>query len=274
MKFSVARLSSKASAIALAALMPLAAHAHHLWLLPSATVLSGNDPWVTVDAAVSNNLFYFEHFPLRLDGLVVTAPDGTVAQAENAGTGHYRSVFDVHLTQDGTYRIAIVNRGVNASYNVGGEKKRWRGSHDALARALPADARDVTLTETGVRVESFVTRGKPTMGALAPTGQGLELDGLTHPNDLAAGSAAHFRLLKDGKPAPNVTVGVVPGGVRYRDRLENLTLTTDAGGKFDVKWPSPGMYWMEAEVEDDKTSLKDAKRRRLTWAATFEVLPQ
>jgi hypothetical protein len=43
--------------------------AHRLWLLPSSTVLSGDEGWVTVDAAVSNTLFVFEHRPLRLDGL-------------------------------------------------------------------------------------------------------------------------------------------------------------------------------------------------------------
>ena len=68
------RVATRVTLLALAALAPLAAHAHHQWLLPSATVLSGNDPWVTVDAAVSNDLFYFEHVPLRLDNLVVGGP--------------------------------------------------------------------------------------------------------------------------------------------------------------------------------------------------------
>jgi len=76
------KLSFKWAALALAICVPLSANAHRTWMLPSATVLSGNDPWVTVDAAVSNDLFYFEHFPLRLDGLQVTAPDGSVAKPE------------------------------------------------------------------------------------------------------------------------------------------------------------------------------------------------
>jgi len=274
MKNFTARFSLKASTLVLAALLPLAAHAHRLWLLPSATVLSGNDPWVTVDAAVSNNLFNFDHFPLKLDGLVVTAPDGTAVKPENESTGRYRSVFDVHLTQDGTYRIAIDNRGVFASYKLNGEPKRWRGSVDALAQALPANAQDVDVTETEVRVESFVTRGKPSAGALKPTGHGLELVALTHPNDLVAGAHTGFRLLIDGKPASNVKVSVVPGASRYRDQPGDTTYTTAADGNFDVKWPNPGMYYMEAEVRDDHTSIPQAKNRRAAYAATFEVLPQ
>ncbi len=43
---------------ALAALMlPAAAQAHRQWMMPSSTTLSGSESWVTVDAAVSNDLF-------------------------------------------------------------------------------------------------------------------------------------------------------------------------------------------------------------------------
>ena len=49
--------------LALAALITLTspALAHRFWILPSATVLSGDEPWVTFDAAVSNNLFFADH---------------------------------------------------------------------------------------------------------------------------------------------------------------------------------------------------------------------
>ncbi|MFZ1795666.1 MAG: DUF4198 domain-containing protein, partial [Dokdonella sp.] len=70
-------------AMAFALVLPLSAQAHKAWLLPSATVLSGEDPWITVDAAVSNDLFYFNHVPLRLDALAITGPDGKPVQAEN-----------------------------------------------------------------------------------------------------------------------------------------------------------------------------------------------
>src|SRR5690606_9106015 len=59
-------------AAALATLVaPFGAVAHKAWLRPSQTVLAGNDPWITVDAAVSNDLFYFNHVPIRLDNLVI-----------------------------------------------------------------------------------------------------------------------------------------------------------------------------------------------------------
>ncbi len=52
-----------------------------------------------------------------------------------------------------------------------------------------------------------------------------------------------------------------------------MTLTTDADGKFTVKWPEPGMYWMEVNVRDDKAPAKEVKQRRAAYTATLEVLP-
>ena len=46
----------KWTALALAICLPLSAQAHRAWMLPSATVLSGEEPWITVDAAVSNGI--------------------------------------------------------------------------------------------------------------------------------------------------------------------------------------------------------------------------
>jgi uncharacterized GH25 family protein len=274
MKPSAKTLSARFAVLALSALLPLAAQAHRQWLLPSATVLSGAQQWVTVDAAVSNDLFYFEHFPLRLDGLVVTAPDGNATKAENQNTGRYRSTFDVQLTQPGTYRIAVVSHGLFASYKVDGQVKRFRGSEEAFRKDVPANAQELKVTQADGRVESFVTSGKPTNGALKTTGQGLEMAPVTHPNDLVAGETASFRVLLDGKPLANQKVSVVPGGVRYRDKLDETNATTDADGKFSVKWPAPGMYWMEAETQDDKTSVKGATVRRAVYAVTVEVMPQ
>ena len=89
---------SLAVAIDLASVIPAPALAHKAWLQPSQTVIAGTHPWITVDAAVSNDLFYFNHVPLRTEGLVITAPDGSTVDAQNVATGKYRTVFDVELT--------------------------------------------------------------------------------------------------------------------------------------------------------------------------------
>src|SRR5699024_12710345 len=60
---------TKLGLLTLATCLSFSAHAHRSWMLPSATILSGDAPWVTVDAAVSNDIFYFEHFPLQIEGV-------------------------------------------------------------------------------------------------------------------------------------------------------------------------------------------------------------
>lgn len=134
------------------------------------------------------------------------------------------------LVQAGTYKIAVVNNMVAAVYEDGGEAKRWRGSAEAFAREVPAGAKNLQVSKTHSRTEVFVTSGKPTDKALQPTGLGLELVPITHPNDLVQGEAASFRLLRDGKPAVDVAIAVVPGGIRYRDNLKEMAVSTDKDG--------------------------------------------
>jgi len=261
-------------AATIAAVLPFSAAAHKAWLQPSQTVIAGTNPWITVDAAVSNDLFYFNHVPLRLDNLVITAPDGSTVQPQNAATGKYRSVFDVELTQQGTYRLATVNAGLSANWQEDGKPKRWRGTAATFATEVPKDAKDLKVSETAGRIETFVTNGKPNNTALAPTGKGMELVALGHPNDLFAGEQAKFKLLVDGKPHAGLEVEITRGGTRYRNAQEEIKVTTDANGEFSVTWPQAGMYWLETGTEDSKTSIKEAKKRRLSYVATLEVLPE
>lgn len=243
-------MSKERIGLALAALglIALNVDAHRQWMLPSTTVLSVKDGWVTVDAAVSNELFYFDHVPIRLNNLVITAPDGSAAKPENASTGKYRSTFDVHLTQQGTYRIATVNNTVFATWRENGQPKTWRGSAEAFKTEVPVNAEGLQTSKMNSRVEVFVTSGKPTTRAIEPTGLGLELAPVTHPNDLVTGEPAKFQLLHDGKPAAGLEVTIIPGGIRYRDQLHEKKVTTDADGKFTVKFDTPGMYWLNATV--------------------------
>ncbi|KQP51479.1 ABC transporter permease [Methylobacterium sp. Leaf399] len=265
------RALSLAAVLSLALVLP--ASAHRVWMLPSSTVLSGGDAWVTFDAAVSNDLFVFEHVPMRLEGLAVTGPEGTALAHENAATGKFRSTFDIHLTKPGSYRAAIVNDGVTASYKLDGAQKRWRGKAEALKQALPAGAQDVKVTRVVQRTETFVTLGKPDATAFAPAGKGLELRFDTHPNNLTAGETARFTVLLDGAPAPGIAVEVVRGGSRYRDKSEEQKLTSGPDGVVSVTWAQAGQYWFGAEAQDDKSGIEGA-RRRSVYAATFEVLPQ
>lgn len=264
---------------ALVLCLPLSAQAHRGWLLPSATVLSSDDAWVTVDAAVSNGIFHADHAPMRVDAVVVTAPDGSQVEATNVSTGKFRTTFDVQLAQKGTYKIASASSGLMARWETeSGERKMWPGRGEKadpaeFNKVVPKKAKNLEVAQTSRRLETFVTSGSPTDSVLKPTQQGLELVPVTHPNDLFAGEAATFQFLMDGKPVAGVKVTLIPGGMRYRDDQGEMELETDKKGQISITWPQAGMYWLNANYRDEKAK-KPATVRTGSYAATFEVLPE
>ncbi len=263
-----------ALALAVAAL-PLAAQAHKQWLAPSKTVINVGQ-WITVDAGVSSDPFNLDHNAARIENLVVTAPDGSKVQPENAATGKLRSTFDVQLAQPGTYKIAVLNQGISARWEENGQRKSWppRGqpfTAEGYAKEVPPNADKLAVTESVSQLVTFATAGKPNDTALKPSGAGLELVPVGNITDLYVGEEAKFRFLLDGKPAPDVEVEVIADGVRYRSSVDALELKTDKDGMFSVNWKTPGLYWMSASVSDDKAT-PPAKTRRSAYTATVEVL--
>ena len=256
-----------------------AASAHRPWMLPTATIIEHQEAWVTIDGAVSEGLFDFDHMPLRMDGLNVTGPDGVVSAAPAPVMAKRRASVDLQLPKEGTYRIALVSNNVMGSYKVGNEVKRFRGSEADFAKQVPAGAQDVRKTITHQRIETFVTAHKTSEGALKPTGAGLEMVPLTHPNDLRANETVRVRFLLDGKPLAKLPFSLVPGGVRYRGVANEIRLTTDAKGEASFKLPGANMYWMNAAYPPNpgKGPAPDdgpAEVRRYAYTATLEALPE
>ena len=255
----------------------LGASAHRAWMLPSATFVEHEEPWVTIDGAVSEAMFYLDHVPLRMDGVTVTDPDGKVAPAPTPVVSKRRTSFDLKMPKDGTYRISLVNNNVMATYKLNGEIKRYRVPEANLAKELPAGAQDVSTTTTHQRVETFVTANETSTGALKPSNSGLEMVPLTHPNDLRTGETARWRFQLDGKPLPNFPFSLVPGGVRYRGTAGEIRLVTDAKGEATVTLPAANVYWLSAAYPANLPkgpSDAPGNTRRYSYAATIEVLPE
>ena len=268
--------------LACGALLSLSAHAHRPWLLPSATITDGSAPVVSVDAAISEDLFEFDSFPLVLDALRVTAPDGSAVAADGRVEAKRRITFDLKLTQKGTFRISGMTDTAMASWKVGGETKRWRGAPAALAKEVPADAQDLQVSRQLVRAETFVTNDAPSALPASVTGEGLELLPLTSPTDLSVGDTTRFRMLLDGKPYAGADVTLIRGGNRYRYKMGEIALKTDAAGEFSVAWPEAGRYWMGVNhggrggpgAASGAAPAGGAPARRESYSATFEVLPK
>lgn len=248
------------------------ANAHGVWITPSSTVLSAPQ-FVTFDAASSSVPFIIDHRPLVIDTLSIIAPDGSKIAPVNVMKGELRTVFDAKLEQQGTYRLELLRSGFRANWKDAENKpKRFMGTAEALAKEIPADAKELQVTETESRMENFVTVGKPT--ALKTTGKGLELVVATHPNDLVSGEPVEFTFLVDGKATEGVEVAIIRSQSRYRNNLEEKTYKTDKNGKLKVTLPEAGLYWLDADFKDNKVSNKAAKERTLAYVITLEVLPQ
>lgn len=272
-----------AATIAAIALPVAAIAAPRPWVLPSETMFAGTgNEWLTVDAAISTDLFNVDH-PGQDWTPTITAPDGSDVKAENRTVGKLRETFDVPVTMPGTYRISINNVAVMGSYVLNGETKRLpRGTTPAtLAAAIPAGATDVHTAKARTRIETFVSAGEPSSNIFKPTGEGMEMVPVTHPNDVVAGEPASFRFLLDGKPAAGMTVTAIAGGVRYRQALNQIDVTTDADGKATLTLPDAGMYWVSIASGRDRKpeegekpgpdAAPPAPQDRATYAMTIEV---
>lgn len=274
------RFNLTLAAIALAACLPLSAHAHRGWMAPNVAEVEGKEPWVTIHGAISEDLFVADHRALALDKLIVLGPDGKTLKPENLRAGQQLASADLKLVQPGTYKISLLSESAMASYKLKGETKRWRGSPEAMTKEIPAGAEDLQVTTTYGRMETYVTANDASDAVLKPVGKGLEILPLDHPTGLMTGQKTRFRALLDGNPLPGLTVGVVPGGVRYRGVLKEFAVTSDAKGEFTVTWPMAEMYWLNTSYPPRAPAPAEGQPRpapvkeRFSYSATFEVLPE
>lgn len=254
------------------------AHAHRQWLLPSSTQIDAKEAWVTIDGAVSENLFDFDTNALDLDNLQIVAPDGSLLSPSNSVTTKFRSSADIKLAQKGTYKISNVSQNVMASYTLNGESKRWRGTEENMTQ-IPSEAKDINVSRTFTRLETYVTVDKATDSVLSMTGQGLELLPLNHPNELFSKESTRFKVLLEGKPLVNHMVSIIAGGVRYRGILGEIAAVSDKNGVIEVTWLNAGMYYLKTTYPQAGEMLADGKRpampaKRYNYALTAEVLAQ
>jgi len=256
------------------ALVPSVSEAARAWLLPSQTTLANSGGWVAVDAAMADDLFSVNQGAMPVDSLTVTGPDGQAVTPQNPYKGRSRSSFDLELRQTGTFRIAVTDSAIMARWEgEDGKPKRWRGTPAEMAANIPANAAKLEVEQTQRRVETFVTVGTPSE-LKGSKGEGIELLPLKHPNDLYEGDQARLQFLLDGKPAKDLEVEIVAGGTRYRDSPEEKILKTDANGEITVTFTTPGLYWVDVGVADENATAPNVKKRRASYNATLEVLPQ
>lgn len=259
-------------------LLSTQALAHRVWIKPNTTVVSGEQAWVTFDAAIANGIFNPDHFAYPLERLTALGPDGKAVDIGNSATLKYRSVFDLHLQQEGTYRVYNSSHSLMAFWqDKEGNRQMWpgrgkTGTKDALLKSVPMDADNLNIVDMSRRVETFVTLGAPSDVANSNNDKGLTLSFQGHPNDLYTQEPNRLSFLFNNERAEGVKVTLVRGGQQYRDTDETQTFTTDASGNVTITFEHPGMYWLEAQYSDSKAKAP-VNERRGSYVVVLEVLP-
>ena len=248
------------------------ANAHNVWIRPSSTQLSGEKDYVTIDGGASDFPFDVNHNGRPTENLHAYAPDGKEIEKENLTKGKLRTSYDAKLTQQGTHRFVDQQEYIQFNYGEGDPKPRWRGTPEQYQKENPhADKKREKNKQLTLHAETFATLGAPTAEAIKPDAKGLDIEYLTHPNELYAGEKAQFRVVFDGKPLANARVRLAKDGMRYRSH-ELTELKTDGDGLSTIDWPEAGMYGLATEYEELRAIVKDAPHT-YRYVAGLEVLP-
>ncbi|MCV6636151.1 DUF4198 domain-containing protein [Candidatus Albibeggiatoa sp. nov. NOAA] len=248
--------------------------AHPLWVLPNEfSVSSEGAAWITVDVTASNVLFNYDH-SFNLDNVLIHSPDGNKKPIDYYFKGHLRSVFDLQLTQNGTYKIEMKRPPLFfTTYKTEGNSRPQRllADKEKAKAQLPADAQEVKTLLIHMESSTYVTNNGLSEQVLQPTGKGLELQAITHPNDIVRGEPVEFQLLVNGQPTADIDVELTPSGTQYRNERGALKFKTDAEGKFSFTPEQAGAWLMLAGVnQPSDTPLADMKRLMLYM--TLEVV--
>ena len=264
-------------------LSPLLASAHGRWIVPSHTILSGAQAEVvTFDMSVSNDFFHpdFAYGGTPVEELFlpenkkpsvnssepraaiitelmgstqleVTTPAGVKNLDSPLVNFGRKTVASVLLDESGTYRFGIKQNPIYFTFykDENGKRGREFGTPAMVKTFLPKNASEISGTKLINRVETYVTRNDLSQSAITPTGKGLELEFISHPNELFVGEPGKFVLLHNGKPVKRSAVVLTFHNTRFRNDRNPIRLITASDGGVSVVWLQPGLYLLEAELE-------------------------
>lgn len=242
-----------------------AAQAHMPYVLPTLFDLGKGDH-ITVQSAFAEDAFVPE-VAMRDAPFHLVGPDG-----KDLPTGpvtHLRdlSVFEADTPGEGTYRVTTGQRaGRKGKMFKAGDKWEMKGENgEPPADAQLVDVQSMTLAD------AYVTRGQPTQAALKPIGKALEIQAVTHPNSIAAGSGAAFLLLFDGKPLANADITVFRSAGTYDGRKIAAQTRSDASGAFSVTPEDAGTYLILVRHRGAAPAGSETPYRSYTYTLTFDA---
>jgi uncharacterized GH25 family protein len=242
-----------------------AARAHMPYVLPTQFDVGKGDH-ITVHSAFAEDAFLPE-VAMRDAPFHLVGPDG-----KDLPTGpvtHLRdlSVFEAAIPADGTYRVTSGQRaGRKARMFKQGDKWAMRGEgSEPPANAEQVEVQSMTLAD------AYVTRGQPTDTALKPFGKALEIQAITHPSGIVAGSDVSLALLFDGKPLAHADITLFRSAGLYDGRKVAAQVKSGADGRFTLKPHDAGTYLILVRHRGAAPVGSETPYRSYTYTLTFDA---
>ena len=226
----------------------------------------GKADHVTVQSAFAEDAF-FPEVAMRDAPFHLVGPDGK--QLAAGPVTHLRdiSMFEAAIPSDGTYRVTSGQRaGRKAKMFKAGSDWKMRGEGgEPPAGAVEVDVQSMTLAE------AYVTRGQPTQGALKPIGKALEIQVMSHPNAIVAGTDASFTLLFDGKPLVGADIALFRSAGLYDGRKVAAQVKSGADGRFTLKPQDAGTYLILVRHRSAAPAGSETPYRSYTYSLAFDA---
>ena len=232
------------------------ASAHTQWLKPSVfnTTLNGKTVWASGQLSMSEYAFTVER---SLSGKVtVTQPNNQKITLSDLHVGKTSSIFDVELTQAGTYKMETL-----IGPNISKSRKAKPGTK---AKSRPV-AKSVS------RLTSYVTADAPSNETIKASNQWLDITPITHPSDIVEGEPASFQITYQGKPLAKQSVTLVPSGGEYKNQSIEQEYITNAQGEITINLATAGVYLLKSRYQFDLENDPQAKIMRCSASLTFEA---
>jgi uncharacterized GH25 family protein len=258
-------MRSAAVFLAMASIGTGTASAHMPYVLPTIFEL-GKADHLTVESSFGEDAFVPE-VGMRDAPFHLIGPDGKASPVGAVVYLRDLSVFEADIKTDGTYRVTTGQR-------FGRKGKMFREGDKWLMQGEGADPKP-GLQEVDVQsatlAEAYVTRGQPTDGALKPSGKALEIQAVTHPNAITAGSDAVFILLYEGKPLAGTEITLFRSAGYYDGRKIATQVKSDAAGRFTLKPQDAGTYLILVRHRGAAPAGSETPYRSYTYTLAFDA---
>ncbi|MCK0069435.1 DUF4198 domain-containing protein [Kordiimonas laminariae] len=255
------------TSIGAAALLASTASAHTPYIVPISF-----DPafgkMVTLDASFAEKFFLPEAAFTGSEFYIVT-PNGEQISPDTRSDLKTRVVIEHSLEDKGTYKFSTGMRygRIFRMYELNGKPGRMEDPSEPL----PEGAKETAHFQAVTRAETYVSKGAPTEAALKPSGKGLEITPITHPNDVYAGEPVELTVLFEGKPAVGLEIPVYDASGAFSAKEPVAKLKTDAKGKIEFTPEKTGNYLARARHRVKAPEGAKAPVYSYTYTLTFEA---